>query len=322
MSDDLLFVDETEDDLITERINWKVLIVDDEPEVHAVTKLALSDLVFQDKGLEFISAYSGAEARDMFEQHSDIAIVLLDVVMETDDAGLLVADYVRNQLDNHFTRIILRTGQPGQAPERDVIINYDINDYKSKTELTSQKLFTVVISALRSFQDIMVIEESRRGLEKILQATADLFNAQSLETFIDGVIQQLTSILGGAQAAYITSAVAGPEPIDAGAEVPEELYVLRGQGDYAQHEGRALRELLDKHQYQACKKAYQNQEVIYDANYLVAYCESKSTSGALLYLSGLPHQLSASDQKLLDMFCQNIQMAFDNVLLNRKMKQD
>jgi CheY-like chemotaxis protein len=101
-----------------------------------VTKLALGDFVFQDKNLEFVSAYDGEQAKQMFREHDDIAVVLLDVVMETDDAGLLVAEFIRNEMDNHFTRIILRTGQPGQAPERDVIINYDINDYKSKTELT------------------------------------------------------------------------------------------------------------------------------------------------------------------------------------------
>ena len=94
--------------------------------------------------------------------------------METDDAGLRVADFIRKEAANNFTRIILRTGQPGQAPERDEIINYDINDYTSKTELTSQKLFTVVIAALRSYRDIMVIDENRRGLEKIISASADL----------------------------------------------------------------------------------------------------------------------------------------------------
>ena len=160
MSDEFMFAEDTEESVHETLGTWKILVVDDEPEVHAVTKLALSDFVFQDKRLEFLSAYSGEEAKKIFEENHDIAVVLLDVVMETDDAGLLVAEYIRNQLHNHFTRIILRTGQPGQAPERDVILNYDINDYKSKTELTAQKLFTVVIATLRSYRDIISIEES------------------------------------------------------------------------------------------------------------------------------------------------------------------
>ena len=136
MSDEILFAEDTEE-VIQWLGKWKILIVDDEPEVHAVTKLALGDSVFQDKYLEFISAFDGEGARQIFRYHDDIALVLLDVVMETDDAGLQVADFIRNEINNHFTRIILRTGQPGQAPECDVIINYYINDYKSKTELTA-----------------------------------------------------------------------------------------------------------------------------------------------------------------------------------------
>ena len=147
----------------------RFFIVDDEPEVHAVTKLALSDFNFLGRGLEFHSAFSGQEACELIEQHPDAAILLLDVVMETDDAGLKVARYIREQAQNHYTRIILRTGQPGQAPERTVIVNYDINDYKSKTELTAQKLFTAVMSSLRSYRDIMSIDQSRHGLEKSSQ---------------------------------------------------------------------------------------------------------------------------------------------------------
>lgn len=89
--------------------------------------------------------------------------------MESDDAGLQVAKYIREVAKNNHIRIILRTGQPGQAPERQVIVNYDINDYKSKTELTAQKLFTVVMSSLRSYRDILAIDQSRQGLEKLLK---------------------------------------------------------------------------------------------------------------------------------------------------------
>ncbi len=316
MSDDLLFLDESDDEIIEERSTWKVLIVDDEPEVHAVTKLALSDFVFQDKGIEFISAYTGAEAKKLFLEHDDIAIVLLDVVMETDDAGLQVAEFIRGEANNHFTRIILRTGQPGQAPEKHVIINYDINDYKSKTELTAQKLFTVVIATLRSYRDIMVIEENRKGLEKIISASADLFSIHSLEHFIDGIVQQLSSLLGGTQdAAYITSAVAGPRPIDN--DVSSDFYVFTGKGDFADHEGKPLDNVLSGSQLDACHQALREREIVYAEEYLVAYCNSKTMRGSLLYLSGLPRKLTETDKRLLEIFAQNVQIAFDNVLLTK-----
>ncbi|MCC2616017.1 DUF3369 domain-containing protein [Aestuariibacter halophilus] len=316
MSDDFLFAEDTEEELPEEKGTWKVLIVDDEPEVHAVTKLALSDFTFQDKRLEFVCAYSGAEAKQCFKDHDDIAIVLLDVVMETDDAGLQVAEYVRNTLHNHFTRIILRTGQPGQAPERDVILNYDINDYKSKTELTAQKLFTVVIATLRSYRDIIVIEENRQGLEKIISASADLFSIHSLEGFIEGIVQQLSSLLGGTKdAAYITSAVAGPHPIDE--ENPREFFVFTGKGEYAELEGRPLQEAVTGEKLAACHRALAERSQVYEDEYLVAYCQGKSTHGSLLYMSGLPRKLTAMDKHLLELFSQNVQIAFDNVLLTK-----
>jgi len=173
--DDFLFADEEDEDdeVVTEsQPTWKVMIVDDEPAVHEVTHLAIGKIVFQNKGLYFVDAYSGEEARRLILEHPDTALVLLDVVMETDDAGLQVARYIREGAKNHFVRIVLRTGQPGQAPETEIILNYDINDYKEKTELTKQKLLTTVISCLRSYNDMMTIEQNRRQLienERILK---------------------------------------------------------------------------------------------------------------------------------------------------------
>lgn len=316
MSDDFLFADEPDEEVVEDEGCWKILIVDDEPEVHAVTKLALSDFVFQGKHLEFISVHSGKEAKEVFSQHSDIAIVLLDVVMETDDAGLEVAEYIREEAKNHFTRIILRTGQPGQAPEKDVIVNYDINDYKSKTELTAQKLFTTIIATLRSYRDIMVIEENRQGLEKIIEASSNLFSQHSLEHFIDGVIQQLSSLLGGTKdAAYMTSAVAGPCPIDSHSQ--DKLYVFKGKGEYDCNEGQTLDSILTGDHLASCQQALKEKRIIYADDHVAAYCRSKSNRGSLVYLSGLPRQLNDIDKHLLEIFTQNVQIAFDNVLLNK-----
>ncbi|MFT5675327.1 MAG: response regulator RpfG family c-di-GMP phosphodiesterase [Paraglaciecola sp.] len=316
VDDEIIFAEDNEDEIFEDLRKWKILIVDDEPEVHAVTKLALSDFIFLDKRLEFISAYSGEEAKQIFLSQSDIAVVLLDVVMETDDAGLQVADFIRNEAANHFTRIILRTGQPGQAPERDVIINYDINDYKSKTELTSQKLFTVVIAALRSYRDIMVIDENRQGLEKIISASADLFSMRSLEHFIEGIVQQLTSLLGCTQdAIYLTSAVAGPIPIDQ--SNPSQLYVFTGQGEYKNMEGLPIEQVVKGDKLLSCHKALAEKGLVYEDEYLVAYCNSQSMRGSLLYLSGLPKKLTETDKHLVEIFSQNVQLAFENILLTK-----
>ncbi|UCF50865.1 MAG: response regulator, partial [Bradyrhizobium sp.] len=121
----------------TDARKWKIAVIDDDPAVHDGTRFALSDYNLNGFGLEILSAYSAAEGRKLMAAHGDIAAVLLDVIMETDVAGLELVEYIRNELHNETVRIILRTGQPGQAPERRVIVQYDINDYKAKTELTA-----------------------------------------------------------------------------------------------------------------------------------------------------------------------------------------
>ncbi|PWC55014.1 HD domain-containing phosphohydrolase [Azospirillum sp. TSO22-1] len=171
--DDLLFADETEDaaGCGPALSPWTVLIVDDDPEVHAITRVVLHDVEYEGRGLTFLSAFSAEEARAVLRATDDIAAVLLDVVMETDDAGLKLVHFIREELSNRHVRIILRTGQPGLAPERQVIVGYDINDYKAKSELTAQTLFTATVAALRSYQHIRAIEEGRRGLENAQRAT-------------------------------------------------------------------------------------------------------------------------------------------------------
>ncbi|MGE5478597.1 MAG: DUF3369 domain-containing protein, partial [Bacteroidales bacterium] len=182
---------------------WPLLIVDDDAEVHAVTRLALSKLRFKGRGLEFLSAHSAAEAEQVLRGRADIAVVLLDVVMETDDAGLRLTQLIRDSLGNRAVRIILRTGQPGQAPEERVIVDYDINDYKAKTELTAQKLFTTVIAALRAFEDITALETNRRGLQQIIETSDSLFRVQSLKHFAAGVLTQLATFIGVAPAGIL-----------------------------------------------------------------------------------------------------------------------
>ena len=174
--DELIFADETDqaqDAEDSSLLPWKVLIVDDEEEVHNVTRLALNDFEFEDRKLDFISAFSSLEAKKRVEENGDIALILLDVVMETEDAGLkFVEDLRQGEQANSMIRIVLRTGQPGYAPEESIIMDYDINDYKAKTELTTQKLFTTVIASLRSYRDLQKLEEQRQEIEDIAVAAA------------------------------------------------------------------------------------------------------------------------------------------------------
>ena len=183
--DDILFL--AEDDSSSSPAcqssgEWHLLIVDDDDEIHTVTRLALSDLLILGRKLVFHHAYSGKAAIEFLKKHQNIAVILLDVVMESDDAGLLVVQQIREQLGMDEVRIVLRTGQPGYAPEESVIKEYDINDYKTKTELTRSKLVTSIISSIRSYQQIRTINQNRLGLQKIINAGANLLEQDRKST--------------------------------------------------------------------------------------------------------------------------------------------
>ncbi|MGR3220234.1 MAG: response regulator [Candidatus Anammoxibacter sp.] len=167
----LVFKDKTETNVIDtlseeKDERWKIMIVDDEQEVHSVTRFALRDYEFKSKKLEFVSAYSGEEAKRLLIEHSDTAIILLDIVMEEDDSGLKLVEHIRGNMKNKLFRIIIRTGQPGEAPEEEVIFKYDINDYKEKTELTDKKLITALTTALHAYSDLMMMESYQETLEQ------------------------------------------------------------------------------------------------------------------------------------------------------------
>jgi len=198
---DLVFAEELPDPSLDDSGSkalepWVVMIVDDDVAVHQVTQLVMADFEFSGRRLHFLDAYSGAEARELLKTRKDIALILLDVVMESEHAGLDLARYIREELENHHVRIVLRTGQPGQAPEEHVIKTYDINDYKEKTELTKRKLITVFYAALRSYRDIMIIEQSRLALRRSIDAITRIYDSQNLRRFASGVLEQVTHLLG------------------------------------------------------------------------------------------------------------------------------
>ena len=321
-SEDLLFAEE--DPIIgklapvsvyDENGKWKIIIVDDQEEVHQVTKLTLRRFRFEGRGLEFFSAYSGAEARKLLQEHPDAAVVLLDVVMEEEDAGLQLAKYIRRDLKNKLVRIILRTGQPGQAPEQEVIMDYDINDYKEKTELTAQKFLTTMVTSLRSYRDLTIIEVNRRGLEKIIDSSASIFEVQSMKTFAAGVLQQMTSLLQlNRNALYChTSGFAATN------KKHQDFYVLAAVGSYQESTDAKVSEVVKPEIWLDIKAAFENKRSVYFADRFILYFNSKMGSENIVYMEGVEH-LSDWDRHLIEVFCMNVSIAFDNIFLNEEIE--
>jgi len=314
-NDELLFSpeEETATECKPVRDFWKVMVVDDEEGVHLVTKLALEGFEFEGKALEFINAYSAAEAKELIREHPDTAVILLDVVMEEEDSGLKFARYIREELKNRITRIILRTGQPGQAPEKEVIVNYDINDYKTKTELTSQKLFTTMVAALRSYRDLKIIENSRKGLEKIIDASASIFELKSFEKFVEGVLRQLISFLNLEEDSIYVKTSYFAVPGEEG-----DLYIVAGTGKYSELGRRKLKEVVPEELYSLMAEALKREETVYGDNSCVVYFKGREASPSLIYIEGYK-PLEAWKEKLFKIFCNNISIAYDNMVLVEKM---
>ncbi|CDG85366.1 DUF3369 domain-containing protein [Janthinobacterium agaricidamnosum] len=293
---------------------WKILLVDDEPDIHDITKLTLNRFRLEGRGLSFVHAYSGAEAKQVLAAEADIALVFLDVVMEKEDSGLEVARWMREDLGNQFTRIVLRTGQPGQAPEERVIVNYDINDYKEKTELDRTKLFTTTFAALRAYRDIMKVEEARlaqlnyrEGLERVIAASAHIFQQRNLHDFASGLLQQVVALLRLETSMLLrlrgASAISG--------EQDYEILARIGAND-TDDDGFLHPELLSQ-----LDDAKSNKISRLHGDTYVGYFPNSSGKASLLVLKGVD-EISDIDAQLLEVFCSGVAIAFDNILLTQE----
>jgi signal transduction histidine kinase/CheY-like chemotaxis protein len=292
---------------------WKIAVIDDDAAVHEGTRFALSDYVLNGQTLEIISAYSGAEGEKLMRDNPDIAAVLLDVIMETDAAGLHLVEYIRNELKNETVRIILRTGQPGQAPERRVIVDYDINDYKAKTELTADKLFTSLTAALRSYQQLERMVQTRRGLEIIIDAASTLYDFKSMQRLAEGVLTQIASLLNVDCAGILV--------LRDGGDVNDEFSVLAGSGCYRRHIA-ALSDAqpLDPEVRQLVKSAFEKRKHEFLDNRSVLYVRTGSGREVVVLLEAAK-DLSDTDQALVEIFSSRLSVAFDNVILYEQLQQ-
>lgn len=291
---------------------WKLLIVDDEEEVHSVTHLALDGFECRGRKLELLSAHSGAEACRIAREVPDIAVILLDVVMETERAGLDVVKYIREELNNHFVRIILRTGQPGQAPEHRVITDYDINDYKHKTELTRQKLFTTVYTSISSYRDLIALDRNRRGLEEVIEASARIFELRSMAQFADGVLDQLIALLYLDQDALMVRASGVAAEPDNGSYA-----VVAATGRYRICNGKTIEECQDPEVLEAIARAQKQQQSIFTDYSYISYFQDEAGDAHFLYVAS-EAPISVPDRHLIDLFIRNVAIAQNNVRLFAK----
>jgi signal transduction histidine kinase len=290
---------------------WKVAVIDDDLAVHDGTRFALGDYQLNGHRLEILSAFSAKEGRELMQAHPDTAAVLLDVIMETDEAGLDLVEYIRSTLKNETVRIILRTGQPGQAPERRVIVDYDINDYKAKTELTADKLFTSLTAALRSYQQLQRMVETRRGLEIIIDAASTLYDFRSMQRLAEGVLTQIASLLNVDCAGILV--------LRDSAEAEDSFSVLAGSGCYSRFIGMPGINALDDELRGVVKEAFRRRDHQFLARRSVLYIRTGS-GRELVVLLEASKRLSDTDRALIQIFSSRLSVAFDNVILYEQLQ--
>ncbi|MFO1424136.1 MAG: DUF3369 domain-containing protein [Candidatus Competibacteraceae bacterium] len=287
---------------------WNLLVVDDDPEVHSVTRFVLHDLRIFNRPLRLLHAHSAQEARERLRQHPDIAVALVDVVMETDQAGLDLVEYIRDALGLRECRLILRTGQPGYAPELTVIHQYDINDYRTKAELTHTRLITTVSAALRAYEQLRALAENRRGLELIIHATAQLMEQHAIASLAEDTLIHLSALLGQPLDGLVC-AQRGSSPSDT-----ERFDVVAAAGRYAPYVAQPLGALPDQRIAPAILNSVTRRQHIFGADHTVLYLKATPPQQAAIFLDS-GQALAALDRPLLEVFTAHVAACLRNVNL-------
>ncbi|BBN80904.1 hypothetical protein PA25_08890 [Pseudoalteromonas sp. A25] len=310
--DSILFSSDEEPEEQEAKPPWKILIVDDEEDIHQISKLVLAQMQFDQRGVTFLHAHSGEQAREVIAEHKDIALILLDVVMETAEAGLDFAKYVREVELNSKVRIILRTGQPGMAPESEITRDYDVNDYKTKTELTSSKLKAAVLVALRTYQHLEKTECVQLGLDKIIKCTNALLSESELVEFEIKAFQSLAETLPLSQQFE-------PSPVASYiAELNLELNrfeVRLPEGAQLEIPNSVLEPFVNKYDARFYHSAVME-------NFALLYIGERQSKGPLFAIAQYANHIEEQEELLLLNLGQSIEIAWQNNQLQAKLSDN
>ncbi|MCB9947813.1 MAG: EAL domain-containing protein [Rhodospirillaceae bacterium] len=288
---------------------WRVLVVDDDPDVHAATSFAVKGFEFNGRGFELLHAHTAQQALAILRREQDIAVALIDVVMEDPDAGLKLVEAIR-EAGFLEMRLILRTGQPGYAPEMKVIADYDINDYRTKSELTRSRLLSVLATAVRSYSQIRLINESRLGLEMIVDSSANLFSGKNMQLLSRGVLTQLASIM-----AVPASGLVCIGPLrTGGAPRTDDFTVVSDAGRFVNTIGRPLSAVDDDQVATLFAKIVGADLKLLIDGPTALYFHGGNARQVFVYLETV-QSVSAEILTLLKVFANNIAICLENVEL-------
>ena len=285
---------------------WRILVVDDDESVHQITRLVLADAVIENRRLDIVSAYSSIEAKEILKDDSSFCMAFVDVVMETDHAGLELVEWIRKEQQNQAIRLVLRTGQAGSAPEAKVIKEFDINDYKEKTDFTSGKMTTTVYASIRAYRDIMTIQRSLDAFKQLIKSTHDLLRISQFRPFGSAALNHLLTLMD----------------VDSSA-----LYIARSQRDFDEESINLIIACTGKYVCESdsldnseinnevkvlIQKAFDEKQHCTSNEYFVGYYETSPDTSSVLYIE-FEDDAEHFRSSLAELFATNVALILESL---------
>ena len=314
MNDDLrtlLQQDETKRNEDIGGSTLKVLIVDDEPTVHDITALVLKNFQYKNYRLELLSAYSASEAREILATQGPFALVLLDVIMETDDAGLTLARYIREELKDPMVRIILRTGQPGMVPQRQVMREYEIDDYKEKAELTSERFDATVTASIRTYLGFQSLEQSRRGLVRILDAIRDIETTEAEETIANHILDQIETVMDRTR-------MNGTGSLLIAADGNSGERIIAGRGEYEALKDLGLDSIENSKAKSLIRETLTSGKTHQDLHCIMTTLLTRDGGRYLAYFEDV-REFGDVERYLVELYSSHVKVSLDNKMLTKEL---
>ncbi|WP_353093789.1 HD domain-containing phosphohydrolase [Tissierella praeacuta] len=298
---------------------WKVLIVDDDNFIHRMLKEVNKNLVFEDKGIMFYSAYTSSEAIEILKENEDVALVLVDVFLEDRDTGLNFVKYIREDVKDFDIRLVLMTGKGSNILQDKIILNYDINGYENKSDLFSKKMKTVILSSLRSFRDIIRIKNHRESMEKVVSYISKLYEKDTINDFLISSLYYLSSLINqckglGSENCPINSFVGVKQ------DKTHTFTIIGGTGKYRNLIDNKVEENISDNDFIKVSKINKGGDhELFDDCYIARY---KSTAGneAIIFIERYEN-IDCIDIELLNVFHKSISATFDNLCLNLEIEE-
>ncbi len=288
-------------------VPWRILIVDDDEDVHQATEFALSGVQILDRSLFFLHAHSSIEAIDLLMHETDIAVILLDVVMEKEDAGLAAVSVIRRDLGLINTQIILRTGQPGYAPELETIRRYEINDYRTKSELSRTKLYTALTSLIRSYDQLNRLETARNTLEQVVSATNAFLADARKDNFAGAILARAATVTGRDPCGLV---IARTE------DASSDYCVIASLGEFCPMQGVSLTDISahDSELGEKLRHCLDVRRILIDSSGITLFFPGSQRADFAAYLPSVP-DAAPVNRRMLEIFCSTVALCCENILL-------